>query len=137
MIQSHFDIFEGDEIVIDVYGLRPVNRTAALVVSQAGCSSGELTDEQMRENLVIQQKKLASDILTLPKKSKLRKELGKKKSKVEHLINEITPKKKANGVEFFFYAVVKEELTAAHFRILMDRAHKRMNDAQQLTYNTT
>lgn len=116
--------------MVDVYALRPINRTAALVVSQSGCSSGELTDEQMRENLVIQQKKIARDILTLPKKSKLRKELGKKKSEVEHLINEITPKKKANGVEFYFFAVVKEELTNAHFRILMDRAIKRMNDAK-------
>ena len=114
---------------MDVYGLRPVNRTAALVVSQGGCSSGELTDEQIRENLVLQLKKIASDILTMPKKSKLRKELGIKKSEIEHQINAIRPKKRKADVAEYFIDVIREELTAAHYRILMARAVKRMKDA--------
>ena len=116
--------------MIDVYGLRPVNRTAALVVSQAGCSSGELTDEQMRENLVCQLKRLADDIIKLPKKSKQRKQLGSMKHELEIKINAIRPAKKAKGVEVFLIDVLREELTMVQFNILMAKAINRMNEAK-------
>lgn len=110
--------------------LIPINKTAALVTSQSGCASDDtLTTEQKRENLVTKVKNLEKEILSLPKKSKKRKELGQVKVKLCLKINSLRPRMKCKGVEGHIMDILREELTPFQFKRILSKASKRAKDS--------
>jgi len=113
----------------DIYGLRPINRTAGLVTGQAGCTT-ELTDEQIRENLVAQLKALMAENETLKKGDPRKKIVGKLLSEKSQEINAVRPKKKLPGVENYFIDVARENLSAFEFKRWMNVAAERMRSEQ-------
>lgn len=110
--------------------LVPINKTAALVTSQSGCASDDtLTNEQKRENLVTKVKHLENEILSLPKKSKKRKELGQVKYQLCLKISSLRPTTNRKGIEGHIIDILKEEVTAFQFkRILSKAAERARND---------
>ena len=79
----------------DVYSMSPVNGTAGRIVGQKGCVD-ELTDSQIREQLVLKANKWADDVTLLRKGSPERKALGKKMAALHLEISKLkkfTPKK--------------------------------------------
>lgn len=113
--------------------LVPINKTAALVTSQGGCASDDtLTTEQKRENLVTKAKHLEKQILSLPKGSEKRKELGKVKVKLCLEINSLRPKMKCKGVTDHIIDILREELTPFQFKRILGLASKRArNNAKE------
>ena len=106
--------------------LIPINKTAALVTSQSGCASDDtLTTEQKRENLVTKAKYLEAEILSSPKGSKRRGELGKIKVKLCLEINSLRPKMKCKGVTDHIMDILKDELTPFEFKRILRIASKR------------
>ena len=115
----------------DIYLLDPINRTAALATNQSGCASdGTLSDEQLRENLVIKAKQLQSALILFPKNSKERKLLGLEKSKIEKKINSIRPKRTAKGVDQYFIDAARDLLTRTQFNTLMNLAVKKLKESE-------
>jgi hypothetical protein len=114
--------------MFDGYIRHPINKTAATVTSQKGCSKEELTPEQERENLVAKKKALVNELIKCPKNSPERKELARQVTDVEAQIHAIRPKKKAPGVENYIMDILREDLTKAQFNSLMTRAIKRMQE---------
>lgn len=111
---------------MDIFGLDPINKTAALVTSQSGCASDDtLTDEQKRENLVSQSKKLSDQIVRLEKGAE-RKSLSRKKAEIDLMINAIRPKKKSPGVVHYVMDILREDLSKFEFDRLMTKANERM-----------
>jgi len=105
-----------------IYECEPVNKVSSLVTSQTGCSDGNLSNEQLRENLVKMAKKITCDLKLLPKKSPKRKRLGLELYDLNHQIHRIRPKKKAPGVEIYFISAAKDFLTMSTFNMIMDNA---------------
>ncbi len=107
-----------------VYHLNPVNKTTAIAVSQTGCTKdSKLTDEQLRENLVIRVKKIDTELKAVPK-GFFRSQLGKEKQEIQNKITAIRPKKKSPGIENFFIEAARETLTKPQFSMLMSRANQ-------------
>ncbi len=104
----------------------PVNRTAAFVIGQKNCTNEELTPEQMRENLVMQMKKLEKLILAEPKGSVERKKLGKLKAEINLQINAIRPKKKAPDIQQAFMDICRERMSKLEFEKIMNLAIDRL-----------
>jgi len=112
----------------NIFSREPINKTAKIVTSQKGCSLPELTQEQLRENLVKKVKYLSSELNKYPKKSKHRKALGSEILTLNTEINTIRPKKNAKGVEQFFIDAARDTLTKFQFNIVMDKACDRMRN---------
>jgi hypothetical protein len=113
--------------MIDVYGLKPVNKTAALVTGQSGCSTDDtLTDEQKRENLVARIKSIHKEIFASKKGSPERKALGIKQFEIQQQIIAFRPKKRSPGVVRYLLDILKEDLSPFEWDRLMDRANARM-----------
>lgn len=104
------------------YSLSPVDKTAAVVTGQNGCSGLSLSDEQIRENLVKKAKLLENQILSLPKNHPRRKSLGKEKADLCLQINAIRAKKRAKGVENYFINAAREKLPKYVFDGIMSLA---------------
>ena len=121
-----------------IYALRPINGTAARVVSQAGCGDGELTLEQEREVLVKRKLYLDDKVRGLlksdPERKKIVEELMGMAPRLQQL-KAIT--KRANQMpdlsEDIVY-ILKQELTAMQYTKLIDRAKKR-HDLRMEEYN--
>lgn len=117
----------------DVYGLNPINKTAALVTSQSGCASDDtLSNEQERENLVSQVKILQADILTHKKGSAARRAIGAILLTTNQQINELRPAKKNPGIERYILDILREDLSKFEFDRLQGRAAERMKAAAKL-----
>ena len=112
-----------------IYGMTPVNKSAALVTSQSGCTT-ELTDEQRRDNLVQKVKSLVLQASKLPKNSLERKLIGKQIGEINLEINIIRPKKKCIGVENHFIDVARENLSKFEFDRWMGIAASRVKGEQ-------
>jgi hypothetical protein len=110
----------------DVYHLDPVDRTAASVVSQKGCSDS-LTSEQIRENLVQRTHALKRRMSLMRKNDPDRKKLGAEINETQLAINKIRPKKKAPGVQSYVMDILREDLSKFKWNSLMTRAVNRMN----------
>lgn len=116
----------------DVYNLKPINKTAALVTGQSGCASDStLSNEQLRENLVRQWQVLYDDIKNHHKKSQKRKEIGRSMHIIQNKINAIRPARKAKGVEHYFIDAARINLTKPQFDILMKNAVAMMKGGTQ------
>ena len=108
------------------YDRQPVNKTAAIVTSQSGCATDDtLSDEQRRENLVTKLKVLEVELLSHPKGSKKRKELGAHKLKLTTQVNEIRPKMKCTNVKDHILDIMREELTDFQFKRILHLASVR------------
>ena len=106
----------------DIYTKVPINKTAAVVVSQSGCTT-ELSNEQKRDNLVAKWKVLKNKILDLPKNDPKRKALGKEQRDVALQINAIRPKMKSDrDITQYIVDIIKKRMTSHQW-------HKLMNDA--------
>lgn len=81
----------------DVYGMSPVNSTAAIVTSQAGCSD-ELTLDQRRVALVDRSTQLHNELLLHHKKSKERIRLGLERFNVQEELAEVNRQVKALNI---------------------------------------
>ncbi len=108
-----------------IYGMLPINRAAGLVTGQSGCTT-ELTKEQMRENLVKRKQVMEAELLSLPKKSDRRKELGQELQKINTEINAIRPKRRSVGVENYFIDIARENLSSFEFNRWMNIAADRL-----------
>jgi hypothetical protein len=110
----------------DVYSRSPVNKTAALVTGQNGCGNGSLTQEQIRENLVLKLKSLKTELQAAPKGSAARRDMAGEQRLLEKAIREIRPKMKGKGAGEHFIAVCREEMTKYQFDTIMTKAANRM-----------
>ena len=110
-----------------IYGMTPINKTAAIVTSQNGCSNGELSDEQVRQNLVAEEIRLKTIISTLPKNSNERKKLVKKHRFVAKQIKEINVKlkqKRDGDIKEYIIYLVKLKMTKLEWSRIIDEAYK-------------
>jgi len=113
--------------VNNVYGLKPVNKTAAMVTSQSGCATDDtLTNEQLRENLVSQCKSIDAELSKHKKGTQERRRLGLLKADICRKISDIRPAKKSPGLENFIIDILRESMTKVEFDILLRKANKRM-----------
>jgi len=112
----------------EVYAMVPVDRMAAAVTSQTRCTGENLTDEQLRENLVLKLKMAKEHIKLLPKKSDLRKRLGQEIQDIQNEIRAIRPKRKAPGAASYFVDVAREVLSEWQFGLIMAKAAERMRE---------
>ena len=87
----------------DVYGLTPINGTAAMVTNQKGCAD-KLTPKQERENLISHVKQVESLLLTFPKGSKERSRLGLKKLE---FCSEISKLNEKMGSDFQYKQIMR------------------------------
>lgn len=113
----------------DVYGMTPINKTAALVTSQSG-TEGILTLEQERENLVSHLNCIRSEINSLPKKSKARAKLGLECFETQNQIRAIKAKMKyisEGDLSHYIIDIVKEESTTFQWKRLVEKAQKRLS----------
>ena len=110
----------------DIYGLEPINGTAAIVTGQNGCAD-ELTPKQERKNLIDHVNQLEAVLMLLPKKNKERKLLGLKKLKLckeISMLNERMKKVKidhTNRGEFSdcVFDVLREQLSPFKYKQIM------------------
>lgn len=109
--------------MFDVYKRHPVNKTAALVSVQKNCCD-ELSEEQVRQNLVDKVKKIDDLIQGMPKGDE-RKRLGREKNELCQKINSIRAKKKCPGVEKYVMDILREELSSFQFKRLLHMASER------------
>jgi len=111
-----------------IYGCRPVNKTAALVANQSGCSD-ELTDEQLRDNLVARVKALQELVVLEPKNSMARKLMGQEIKDLNDKINAIRPSKgQPFGIQQAFIDVAREQLSKHEFSRWMGMAAERIGE---------
>ena len=126
--------------ITSIYASTPVDRTAAMVTSQKGCANtSNLSPEQLRENLVVREKKLKYTLMCLPKGSIERKQVAKEFHATCTKINAIRPKKRCPGIESFFVGEARKYLTKYQFDTIMNRAgneyeKKREKDMDGITY---
>lgn len=114
----------------NIYGLTPINGTAAVVTSQGGCTD-ELTPKQERENLIEYVKQIDVAIMTLPKGSeqsnKKRKTLGLKKLELCKEISKLNGKMEKfsigiDGRDAFVdcvFTVMREQLSKFQYKQIM------------------
>ncbi len=115
----------------DIYGRQPVNKTASVVTSQSGCASDNtLTNEQLRENLVSKLKHLEDEIISTPKGSRRRRELGAKKAELCAMVNGLRPSRKCKVVKDHIMDVLREELTEFEFKRILKKAILRAQQEQ-------
>lgn len=112
-----------------IYALRPINGTAARVVSQSGCGDGELTPEQERSVLIERKLYLDDSVRGLSKNDPKRKAIVKEIMEILARLTELREiVKRANKMpslsEDVMY-ILKQELTAMQYTKLIDRAKKR------------
>ena len=115
----------------NIYGLTPINGTAALVTGQGGCSD-TLTPKQERESLIDHVNQIDVLMLTLPKTSKDRKVLGATKLELCKEISELNAKMKKfsigiDGRDSFndcIFAVMKEQLSKFQYKQILKLARE-------------
>jgi hypothetical protein len=110
-----------------IYGMTPINKTAAIVTSQDGCASGELSDEQMRENLCANEMRLKDLISAFPKKSAERKKLADEHKRVADQIKEINSRikhKRDGDINNYIIYLVKKRMTRFEWSKILDEAYK-------------
>lgn len=110
----------------DIYTLSPRNKTAALVVSQAGCTShAGLSDDQIRANLVARWKYLHQQITNLPKNSDLRKVYGREQIKIQAQISDLRQKMHfGRGLSEYICDIVKKRMTKFQWETLVKQAEE-------------
>jgi hypothetical protein len=118
---------------INIYLCEPINKTAAIVVSQSGCSD-ELTPVQKRDNIVSRMKQIDNQIeilsKTMTKKNPARKKLGLEKFQLCHDLKEIKLKikeiniKEATRKDFYdcVFESMKENLSTFKYKQIMSLA---------------
>tara|TARA_R110000772_G_scaffold267502_2_gene391720 strand:- start:136 stop:519 length:384 start_codon:yes stop_codon:yes gene_type:complete len=120
----------------DVYGLTPINGTAAMVTNQKGCAD-KLTPKQERENLISHVKQVESLLLTFPKGSKERSRLGLKKLELCSEISKLNEKmgKFSIGIDGraafvdCVFTVMKDQLSDFQYKQIMRLSREmRSND---------
>jgi len=107
----------------DIYTRTPVNKSAALVTSQGGCSD-KLTRVQERENLVAKMKSLEAVMLSHPKGSKKRKELSREKHALQNELSkykDVTYSKDRRLGDYILY-LVKNKMTKAEWDLTVKKA---------------
>lgn len=106
----------------------PINKLARIVTDQKGCSSGILTDEQLRQNLITRLHSLQNAAKKLNKKKHA---IGEQIVEVQKQITELRPPKKAPGVERYFIDAAREVLTHEMFRMVMSKAVELKNNDEE------
>jgi len=114
--------------MINVYGLTPVNSTAAAVTSQSGCSANDkLTTEQIRENLVAKAQGLQKQIVSSAKGSEEGARLRRLNLKVcNELANMKQKKKLCRGLQSFFMDVAKQDMPRLAYERMLNKAKAAM-----------
>jgi hypothetical protein len=103
----------------DIYLRTPVNKTAALITSQSGCNDIQTLDDK-RDSLARALNSLQSEISGLPKKHKLRKDLGYKKMALQQeisVVNKLIKKSRLFDRDLEKYVVqeCRNRMTRAEF----------------------
>ena len=114
------------------YAMRPINKTASLVTAQSGCATdGTLSDEQIRENLVLKITNLKEMVAGMPKGVKKRKALGLDILEAQKKLSEINAKIKGSSKDIHFYIIdiLREELTEGEFKELVKKARVRAKES--------
>ena len=110
-----------------IYGLSPINKTAAVVTGQKGCSK-ELSAEQKRDSLVARIKQINHIFSTAkmkksdPVKVKLTTELTSLCKEVSDLNKEMKKKPRHRDVSPFFLLVARDELTEFQYKRILSKA---------------
>jgi hypothetical protein len=112
----------------DVYTLSPINKSAASVVSQSGCTSHEgLSLEQQKANLCTKVHDLESKVLLTRKKDPLRKVYGNEIHALHEKIIEINKQigfRKYGDLTEYIIKIVKRRMTSLAWSMLLQEAEK-------------
>jgi len=105
------------------YGATPINALTARVTSQGGCASDDtLSDEQKRENLVLQIKLVQKRLTQVRKGSEERKSLGSVQASLCAQVNALRPKMRAPRLTNHILDVMREELSPIQFKRIIAKA---------------
>jgi hypothetical protein len=122
---------------MDIYTLKPANKTAAMVVDQAGCTSHiGFTLEQKRANIRAQLIMLKRKMSEMSKKDRSRKENGMKIERLQDQLCELSKKykiKKRGELSGYIVEIVKERMTKFAWENLLKEAEKRRDATEVVT----
>ncbi len=112
----------------DIYTLKPINKTAAVVVGQRSCTSHDgLSLEQQKANLCAKWHELEKKIMHMHKKDPSRKVYGQKIHELHLQIIEINKQikfKKFNDLSEYIIKVIKNRMTKMQWYQLLEEAEK-------------
>lgn len=118
--------------MVDIYTLKPINRTAERVVGQEGCTSHEgLTLEQQRKNLIAKKFSIMKkrEDRGLSKESK--KSLGQELCAVEHQLQDINKllkrKNQQPSVAEEILRILKKRMTKFQWDTIVKEARENYN----------
>jgi uncharacterized FlaG/YvyC family protein len=118
----------------DIYTLSPINKTAAFVVGQSGCTSHEgLSLEQQKANLCAKWHELENKIMSMHKKDPSRKAYGKQIHELHEKISEINKQikfRKHGDLSEYIVKIIKSRMTKLYWNQLLEEAEKERTAAR-------
>lgn len=123
----------------NVYAMLPVNKAAAIVTSQKGCSEVDSCTQQ-RECLALRISQLDRELSGLPKNHKIRKDLGQEKFLLQERIRRLNTKIKyttAVGLSLDSYIIkaAMSNSSAPTWRKIMAQAREDKSAADKFYQN--
>lgn len=119
-------------MIDDIYTRTPINRTAAIVTSQAGCTD-EISIDDRRDSLKRSKESMQRELDGLPKKHKYRAELGIKILAIQQELTLLRKQRKFSGAKDrdlnnYIIDVIKEAVPAYKFQEWISMARARKED---------
>ena len=121
---------------MDIYARAPINKAAALAVSQSGCED-EASPEYKRDSLARALQHIQREISALPKKHKYKKDLGVKKLDMQVEISRLNKEIKVKNakdmdLDKYILAECKHEMTTQKWNEITCKARAAKEDAIRL-----
>ncbi len=111
----------------DIYASIPINKTAALVTNQKGCTSHNgLSDVQKREDLKCRFYRIKELLKTVPKNSADGKRLGREQFQIQEELRR-TKKRSVSGyrnIEMYIIDILKKRMTPSQWKALTEEARQ-------------
>lgn len=119
-------------MIDDIYSRTPINKTAAIVTSQSGCSD-EISIEDRRDTLKRSKESLQRELDGLPKNHRYRKEIGGKILQIQQELTLLRKQRKFAGAKDrdlnnYIIDVIKESVPSYKFQEWISIARARKED---------
>ncbi len=110
----------------DIYTSDPLNKTAAVVVSQKGCTSHEgFTPEQHRDNWIARSQHLASILGGMGKGDPRRSAPAKEYREIQLKLTVLKKNRTSRDLKHYIIDVLKERCTRHQWDMIVEKAEKR------------
>lgn len=119
-------------MIDDIYTRTPINKTAAIVTSQSGCSD-EMSIEDRRDSLKRSRESLQRELDSLTKSHRYRNEIGAKMLQIQQELTLLRKQRKFSGekdrdLNNYIIDVIKEAVPAYKFQEWISMARARKED---------